>query len=244
MRAPIWKARHFPGTPYGARIIGIALAQVKTAFGLNHCFLKAILHRLEGLVGAVNTLILASTSVYRRELLARLGLPFEALPPGVPEAHLAGESPSDRALRLALEKASAVARTHPRAVVIGADQVAACGAQLLEKPGNAARCREQLAALSGRTALFYTGCAVQRFGGTGHVTHVDTTTVVFRRLSAEEIERYVARERPFDCAGGFRAEALGISLFESIESRDPTALIGLPLIWLAAALRDAGFPLP
>ena len=195
-------------------------------------------------MSAVSALILASTSAYRRELLARLGLPFEALAPGVREAHLAGESPADRALRLALEKADAVARAHPQAIVIGADQVAACAGQLLEKPGDAARCREQLATLSGRTALFYTACAVRGSGGAVHLAHVDTTTVVFRTLSAEEIERYVAREQPFDCAGGFRVEALGISLFECIESRDPTALIGLPLIWLAAALRQAGFPVP
>jgi septum formation protein len=189
-------------------------------------------------------LILASTSVYRRELLARFRLPFEALPPGVPETHLAGELPADRALRLALEKASAVARAHPQAVVIGADQVAACAGRVLEKPADATRCLEQLATLSGRPALFHTACAVQWSGGSARLTHVDTTTVVFRTLSVEEIERYVAHERPFDCAGGFRAEALGISLFERIESRDPTALIGLPLIWLAAALRDAGFPVP
>ena len=236
--------RHSPGAPHGARIIGIDPAQVKTAFGLNHCFLKAILVHQEIWLRAVSELILASTSVYRRELLARLGLPFEALAPGVREAYVPGESPADRALRLALEKAGAVAHAHPEAVVIGADQVAACGDQLLEKPGDAARCREQLATLNGRTALFYTACAVLGRHGTLHLAHIDTTTVVFRKLSSDEIERYVAREQPFDCAGGFRAEALGISLFECIESRDPTALIGLPLIWLAAALRDAGFPLP
>jgi septum formation protein len=195
-------------------------------------------------VGAVTALILASTSVYRRELLARLGLPFQSLAPGVSETHVAGESPADRALRLALEKAGAVARAHPQAVVIGADQVAACTGQLLEKPGDSERCREQLATLSGRTALFYTACAVLGRRGTLHRAHIDTTTVVFRTLNPVEIERYVAREQPFDCAGGFRAEVLGISLFECIESRDPTALIGLPLIWLAAALRDAGFPVP
>jgi septum formation protein len=190
------------------------------------------------------TLILASTSAYRRELLARLGLPFEVLAPGVSEAHVAGESPADRALRLALEKAAAVARSHPQAIVIGADQVAACAEQLLDKPGDAPGSRSQLRALSGRTALFYTACAVLGGSGEVHLAHVDTTTVVFRQLSAAEIERYVERERPFDCAGGFRAEALGISLFECIESRDPTALIGLPLIWLAAALRGVGFRLP
>jgi septum formation protein len=192
----------------------------------------------------VTPLILASTSVYRRQLLGRLGLPFETLAPGVDEAHRAGESPADRALRLALEKATAVARIHPQSVVVGADQVAACGDQLLEKPGNAARCRAQLASLSGRTALFYTACAVLGRKGAVHYAHVDTTSAVFRALTAEEIERYVVREQPFDCAGGFRAEALGISLFECIESQDPTALIGLPLIWLSGALRGAGFPLP
>ena len=190
------------------------------------------------------TLILASTSAYRRELLARLGVPFEVLAPGVNEAHRAGESPADRALRLALEKADAVARSHPQAIVIGADQVAACAEQLLDKPGDAARSRAQLSALSGRTALFYTACAVLGGSGNVHLAHVDTTTVVFRELSVAEIERYVERERPFDCAGGFRAEALGIALFECIESGDPTALIGLPLIWLAAALRGVGFLVP
>jgi septum formation protein len=198
-------------------------------------------HRQESSVAA---LILASTSVYRRELLARFGLPFETLAPGVNEAHVAQESPADRALRLALEKARAVARAHPQAVVIGADQVAACGDQLLDKPGDGARSRQQLEALSGRTALFYTACAVLGGSRAVHLAHVDTTSVLFRELSAGEIERYVARERPYDCTGGFRAESLGITLFDCIESRDPTALIGLPLIWLAAALREAGFPLP
>ena len=198
-------------------------------------------HRPESIVAA---LVLASTSPYRRQLLARLGLPFETLAPGVNEAHIERESAADRALRLALEKANAVARAHSEAVVIGADQVAVCGDRILDKPGDAARCREQLRALSGRMATFYTACAV--LGGVHgvHLAHVDTTSVLFRDLDSAEIERYVAREHPFDCAGGFRAEALGISLFESIESRDPTALIGLPLIWVAAALREAGFLLP
>jgi septum formation protein len=192
----------------------------------------------------VTVLVLASTSPYRRQLLSRLAVSFETRPPGVDEAHIERESPADRALRLALEKARAVAREHPQAVIIGADQVAACGDRLLDKPGSAARSHEQLAALSGRTALFYTACIV--LGGSRglHLAHVDTTSVVFRKLSVTEIERYVARERPFDCAGAFRAESLGISLLECIESRDPTALIGLPLIWLAAALREAGFLLP
>jgi septum formation protein len=192
----------------------------------------------------VPRLILASASPYRRELLARLGLPFEALASGVSEAHVPHESPTDRALRLALEKARALAQQHPDAFVIGSDQVAACGGRVLDKPGDAARCREQLATLSGKTARFHTACALVNAAAHLQQAHVDRTTVVFRAFGGAEIERYVAREQPFDCAGGFKAEGLGIALFECIESQDPTGLIGLPLIWLAAALRAAGFPLP
>ena len=189
-------------------------------------------------------LILASSSPYRRELLARLRLAFESIPPEVPEVHLEGESPADRSLRLALAKAQAVARLHPGALVIGSDQVAAVGERLLGKPGDAARCRDQLGALSGKTARFYTACALLGVNAGVRLAHVDTTTIVFRTLSAAEIERYVACEQPYDCAGGFKAEGLGVALFEYIESQDPTALIGLPLIWLAGALRGAGYHLP
>jgi septum formation protein len=190
-------------------------------------------------------LILASTSSYRRGLLARLGVPFETQSPGVAEDHRPDELPKDRALRLSIEKAQAVARRFPGAVVIGSDQVAAAGERILDKPGNAEVCQEQLTHLSGATALFYTGCAVL---GPGRPqvwgTHVDTTSVVFRNLSAEEIGRYIEKEQPFDCAGGFKVEALGITLFERVVSEDPTALIGLPLIWVATALRSAGYVLP
>lgn len=189
-------------------------------------------------------LILASTSRYRRELLARLRLPFAALAPGVAEEHLGGESHVDRALRLAGEKAQAIAQQHPDAIVIGADQVAASGEQALDKPGDAARCRTQLALLSGGTARFHTACVVLGLRAGVRLAHVDTTTVFVRTLTAPEIERYVASECPFDCAGGFKAEGLGVALFERIESQDPTALIGLPLIWLADALRCAGLPVP
>lgn len=187
-------------------------------------------------------LILASTSPYRRTLLERLGVEFEVVAPGVGEQHLPGESPADRALRLATAKAEAVGVRHPQALVIGSDQVAACGSDVLDKPGDAGRCREQLGRLSGHTAHFYTACVL--LGAGLHRAHVDTTTVLLRALGAAEIERYVAREQPFDCAGGFRAEASGIALFDCIESQDPTALIGLPLIWLAGALRAAGYRLP
>lgn len=177
-------------------------------------------------------------------MLTRLGVAFEVIAPGVSETHIAGESPADRALRLAQEKARAVARQHPEAIVIGSDQVAAAAGGVLDKPGNAERCRLQLAALSGHSTRFYTACALCGEGAGVQRAHVDTTTVMFRELSADEIGRYVAREQPFDCAGGFKAEALGISLFDYIETVDPTALIGLPLIWLAGALRAAGYPLP
>jgi septum formation protein len=192
----------------------------------------------------MNRLILASTSPYRRMLLERFGLPFETVRPEVGEEHIAGESPSDRALRLATAKAEAIVARHPGAVVIGSDQVAATGHKVLDKPGDAATCRSQLATLSGADARFYTGCAVIGPAGSVRLVHLDTTTVFFRSLSAKEIDRYVEREKPFDCAGGFKVEALGITLFESVESKDPTGLIGLPLIWLAGALRRAGYALP
>jgi septum formation protein len=187
---------------------------------------------------AAPTLILASISPYRRALLERLGLPFEVARPEVAEDYLAGERPPDRALRLSLAKARAVAAKRGDALVIGSDQVAALGDRILDKPGDAATCRAQLHALSGRTAHFFTGVAV------GEVAHVDVTTVAFRRLSDAEISRYVDAERPFDCAGGFKVEGLGISLFESVETVDPTALIGLPLIWVAERLRAAGMRVP
>ncbi len=192
----------------------------------------------------MHSLILASTSPYRRVLLERFDLDFETVAPAIPEEHLDGESPAERAARLSLAKALEVAERYPDAVVIGSDQVASAGSRILDKPGDAATTRAQLAALSGSTARFFTGCAVVKPSASIRLTHVDTTTVYFRPLTSTEIGRYVEREKPFDCAGGFKAEALGTTLFESIESTDPTALIGLPLIWLSGALRRAGFGLP
>jgi len=189
-------------------------------------------------------LILASTSRYRRELLERLGIPFSAESPGVPENHLADEPPANRALRLARAKADAVAARHPGAVVIGSDQVAAAGDTVLDKPETSVRAREQLARLSGNTARFLTAVSIRCHSVAIHLDHLETVTVRFRPLSAAEIERYVAREQPLDCAGSFKSEALGITLFEAVESRDPTALVGLPLIWVAQALRQAGYTLP
>lgn len=189
-------------------------------------------------------LILASTSPYRRSLLERIAPPFEAISPGVDEAPIKGETPRGRAERLSLAKARAVADRHPNAIVIGSDQVAAAGQRVLEKPGDEATCRAQLSSLSGNKAQFFTGCAVVGIQAGLSLTHLDITTVTFRALSEMEINRYVARERPLDCAGGFKVEALGITLFETVESRDPTALVGLPLIWLSSALRRAGYLLP
>lgn len=192
-------------------------------------------------------LILASTSPYRRALLQRLGIAFECVSPGVEEDHLAGESPQARALRLAQAKAQAVSVKYPQAVVIGSDQVAACGDAVLDKPGDATRARAQLAALSGTVAHFYTACVVMAPGikeGAGALPHLDITTVHVRSLSVAEIARYVEREQPYDCAGSFKVEGAGIALFSRIESEDPTGLIGLPLIFVAQALRQCGFLVP
>jgi septum formation protein len=189
-------------------------------------------------------LILASTSRYRAALLERLGLRFNTAAPAVDEAPLPAEMPAARAVRLSDAKADAVAAQYPEAVVIGGDQVAASGATLLHKPGNASSCREQLGLLSAATAEFHTACTVRCVATGLKLAHLDTTRVTFRPLTDAEIARYVEREQPFDCAGGFKAEALGITLFERMHSEDPTAIIGLPLIWLAGALRAAGFQVP
>ena len=189
-------------------------------------------------------LILASTSRYRAALLERFGLRFNTAAPTVDETPLPDEAPLARAVRLSDAKADAVAVQFPDAVVIGADQVAASGIVVLHKPGNATRCREQLGLLSGSTAEFHTACTVRCLASGIKLAHVDTTRVTFRPLTDAEIARYVEREQPFDCAGGFKAEALGISLFERMDSADPTAIVGLPLIWLAGALRAAGFQAP
>jgi septum formation protein len=189
-------------------------------------------------------LILASTSPYRRTLLSRLRLPFECIAPAVDEAPVPQEGPLERAQRLALAKATAVAAQRPGSTVIGGDQVAICAGEVLDKPGTTARCRQQLERLSAGAATFYTAVAVLPAEHGAALQFADTTTVYFRTLSAAEIERYIAAEQPLDCAGGFRAESLGIALFERVVTTDPTALIGLPLIALARALRQLGYALP
>ena len=193
---------------------------------------------------APRPLILASTSRYRAALLERFGIEFTTQNPKVDEGEHPGESPRGRAFRLSEAKSEAVAAQHPGAVIIGGDQVPATSTTILHKPGNAANCREQLKLLSGSTAEFYTSCTVRCFETGVKLSHVDTTAVKLRPLSDDEIDRYIAREQPFDCAGGFKAEALGIVLFDRIDTEDPTAIVGLPLIWLAGALRAVGYAVP
>ena len=188
-------------------------------------------------------LVLASTSRYRRELLARLGLSFEVDRPDVDETALEGEAPADTAVRLAQAKARVVAKRHPGAWVIGSDQVADLDGQALGKAGGRDRALAQLEACSGQRVVFQTALCLVR-GDDPPRQALDRTEVVFRRLGREEILRYLDAEQPYDCAGSFKCEGLGISLFDAIHSQDPTALVGLPLIALGRALREAGYRLP
>lgn len=189
-------------------------------------------------------LVLASTSRYRRELLARLFESFRVQGPLVDEAALANEPPLALATRLAEAKARAVAAGCTASVVIGSDQVAELHGRALGKPGSFAAAQAQLAACSGRAVDFHTAlCVVDTRTGAIHAG-IDRTRVVFRTLDAATIERYVEREQPLDCAGSFKCEGLGIALFERIETVDPTALVGLPLIALARLLRECGMAVP
>ena len=187
-------------------------------------------------------LVLASTSRYRRELLERLGIPFACADPQANESALPGEPPAATALRLAGAKARAVALRFPQALIVAADQVASCDGLRLDKPGSHENAARQLAAMSGKTARFDTGVVVldAKSGKLG--TRVVGCRVTFRPLSAPQIERYLRLERPYDCAGSAKAEGLGITLIERIETEDPTSLIGLPLIALTELLADAGAP--
>lgn len=190
------------------------------------------------------TLILASTSAYRRELLARLRLPFETVSPGVDETARPDETPSALASRLAHDKAAAVATRYPGAFVIGSDQTATIdGRQIIGKPGTHDKAVAQLRAASGRSLVFHTGLCLWRPDGPPLRDCVDTH-VRFRPLQDEEIERYLRAETPYDCAGSAKSEGLGVTLLESQEGPDPTALIGLPLIRLSGMLRAAGLRLP
>lgn len=187
-------------------------------------------------------LILASGSSYRAGLLARLQIPFQALPSQVDETPLSGETPRALTQRLAVAKAQALAAAHPQAWILGSDQSASARGQLLGKPGTPERAREQLSLLSGQTVEFLTAVALLR--GRQLYQALDVTTVQFRPLDEATIDRYLAAEPALDCAGSFKCEGLGISLFEEMRSTDPTGLVGLPLIRTAGLLREAGFSIP
>ena len=189
-------------------------------------------------------LVLASTSRYRRELLARLGLRFDVAAPEADETPLPGETPAATALRLSVDKAKSVSPRFPDGLIVGSDQVADCDGEPVGKPGDHVRAVAQLSRLSGRTVVFHTAVALlDAASGRCRSAMVDVRST-FRVLGGDEIETYLRREQPYDCAGSVKSEALGIALFERIESDDPSALVGLPLIRLAAMLREAGVRVP
>jgi len=189
-------------------------------------------------------IVLSSTSKYRAQLLTRLGLDFTPAAPICDETPLPGELPDQLAARLSLEKAASLRSTYPQAIIIGSDQVASVGSETLGKPGTRDRAIEQLGRMSGQIVHFYTGLAVLHAESGQSQQHLDITRVVMRDLSQDEIERYVDKDQPLDCAGSFKLEQLGVSLFESVESQDPSALVGLPLIAVARCLRNLGINVP
>ncbi len=185
-------------------------------------------------------LILASSSPYRQALLAKLGLPFEAEAPAIDETARADETPIQLADRLAEEKARALGTRYPAHLIIGSDQVAMLGGTQLTKPGNPARTVEQLRAASGKSVEFFTSICVLDSATGEALADMDRTVVHFRPLTDHQIEGYVDKERPFDCAGGFKSEGLGVALLEKIDGEDPNALVGLPLIRLVRLLEKFG----
>ena len=188
-------------------------------------------------------LVLASTSPFRRELLQRLGIPFTTAAPAVDELPLPGETPAHLVQRLSESKARAVGKTHA-GLIIGSDQVATTGKEILGKPGSHERAVQQLQQLAGKTVTFHTGlCLLDTTKDTAQVDVVPFS-VEFRQLDTTQIERYLRREQPYNCAGSFKSEALGITLFTRMRGDDPTALIGLPLIRLTDMLAAAGITLP
>ncbi|MCB1724035.1 MAG: septum formation inhibitor Maf [Gammaproteobacteria bacterium] len=189
-------------------------------------------------------LVLASTSPYRAALLEKLAIPFAADAPETDESQRDGEDAASLVKRLSAAKARAVGARHPNALVIGSDQVATIGAQVLGKPGDRERAIEQLCRASGRAVVFYTGLCLLNTT-TGHTqVDVETFTVRFRELGADQIERYVDLEQPFNCAGSFKSEGFGITLFSAFEGRDPNSLVGLPLMRLVEMLAAEGIEIP
>jgi len=189
-------------------------------------------------------LILASTSKYRKMLLQRFDTPFDCHAPEIDETPLKNESPYNLVERLAVQKANAVSVEHPQSVIIGSDQLAVFDTQIIGKPGTQPAALKQLRLFSGQLIEFLTAVSVVCRESNFSEHHIDITRVRFRTLQDEEIVRYLEKEKPFDCAGAFKAESLGITLFKHISSEDPTALIGLPLIQTAAMLRQAGLAVP
>lgn len=187
-------------------------------------------------------LVLASGSRYRKDLLGRLGLRFEVAVPSIDETPQAAESPAETALRLSVLKAKALQRSHGDALIIGSDQVASCGGERYGKPGTHQAAVRQLRALSGKTAQFDTAVALLDAASGQLQTRVVPCRVVFRALDDPLIQRYLEKERPYDCAGAAKAEGLGIALIARIDTEDPTSLIGLPLIALSEMLSRAGLP--
>lgn len=190
------------------------------------------------------SIVLASTSRYRAALLARLRLACECVASGVDETPVAGEEPAARARRLATQKAQAVAARLTTRWVLGGDQVCALEGRILDKPGTLHNARAQLRALSGRCATFHTAICLCHAESGQRLHAIDHTRVRFRPLSSAEIDRYLAAEDVLDCAGSFKCEGLGISLFEAIATTDPTALVGLPLIAVRRLLAQAGLAIP
>ena len=185
-------------------------------------------------------IILASASSYKKMLLERLGIPFTCWAPDIDESPKSAESGAALSQRLAEEKAHHIVQQFPQALVIGADQVAVLDGQILGKPGNHQRAVAQLSAQSGRTVLFHTAISTARctLGKLEFQSHINSTEVVFRQLSQQQINHYLEIEKPYDCAGSFKSEAMGISLFSAVNSNDPSALIGLPLIDLCSMLLE------
>ncbi|EHP42272.1 Maf-like protein [Cupriavidus basilensis OR16] len=189
------------------------------------------------------TLILGSSSRYRRELLERLRMPFEVAIPDIDETPQPGESPEDTALRLSHAKASAIAERHPGALVIGSDQVATLDGKQIGKPGSHEKALAQLQLMRGRTVTFHSAlCLLDGRNGEAQLADIQTRAT-FRDLSDQELDAYLRIERPYDVAGSAKSEGLGIALLSHMESDDPTALVGLPLIALTSMLRQAGYPL-
>lgn len=195
-------------------------------------------------IGDALKLVLGSSSPFRRELLGRLGLEFECFSPDIDESRLAGETPDELVKRLSEAKARAVATHYPHAMIIGSDQVAVIDHEILGKPGSHDKAREQLTRLSGRTVTFLTGLCLYNSAADRVQLDIIPFRVDFRDLTSDQIEHYLHKEAPYNCAGSFKSEALGITLFERMEGDDPTALIGLPLIRLTDMLAEEGVVLP